>query len=362
MVIAHVIDSLEVGGAETVVAALCRVHAAAGHRVEVHCLAAAGRLASELEREGIPVFAHDSASGPGSAWDLFRSFRRSRPDVVHCHNKTATIRAAAAARLTGARAIISTRHGLAPLPFRLRKELKFWITAALLCDRVVAVCDSARRNMTIGARAVAHKVVTIRNGAYPPRGAADRTIVRPGFTLISVGRLVHAKNFETLIRAVAWARAAVPDLGLWIVGGGDEGPALRRLCTELGLASAVRFCGERRDVGDWLRAADVFVLSSISEGLPISALEAMAAGLPAIVTDVGGLPELVALSGAGTIVPVGDVGGLARAIVEYANRRHELASLGERASRCYRAYFTPDRMAEEYLTLYRACLRRGAVA
>jgi glycosyltransferase involved in cell wall biosynthesis len=362
VVIAHVIDSLEVGGAETVVMALCRLHAAAGHRVEVHCLTVAGRLAVELEREGVPVYVHASGSASRSAWELFRAFRRSRPDVVHCHNKTATVRAAAAARLTGARAIVSTRHGMAPLPFRLRNELKFWITAAFLCDRVVAVCDAARRNMTIGARPVAHKVVTIRNGAYPPRVGMHPTIAKPGFALVTVGRLVRAKDFDTLLRAVAVARTTVPDLGLWIVGGGEEGPALQQLCANLDLASAVRFCGERRDVGNWLHAADVFVLSSISEGLPIAMLEAMAAGLPAIVTEVGALPELVALSAAGETVPVRNVDRLARAIVEFANRRHELAALGERASGCYRAHFTPDRMAGEYLTLYRACLRKGAVA
>jgi glycosyltransferase involved in cell wall biosynthesis len=362
MLIAHVIDSLEVGGAETVVAALCRSHAAAGHRVEVHCLMTAGPLAAELEQEGVPVYVHATSGSPRRlAWKLFRAFRRSRPDVVHCHNKTATISAAAAARLTGARAIVSTRHGMAS-PFRLRYELKFWITVAVLCDRVVAVCDTARRNMTTGARPVAHKVVTIRNGAYPPRVGGEQTVATRGFTLVSVGRLVRAKNFDMLIRAVAVARVAVPDLDLWIVGGGAEGPVLRELCAELNLASVVRFWGERRDVGSWLRAADVFVLSSTSEGLPISVLEAMAAGLPAIVTDVGGLPELVALSGAGTTVPVHDVDSLARAIVDYANRRHELAALGERASDCYRAYFTPDRMAGEYLALYRACLHGGAGA
>jgi glycosyltransferase involved in cell wall biosynthesis len=362
MLIAHVIDSLEVGGAEAVVTALCRAHAAAGYRVEVHCLTTGGPLAAELEQEGVSVYVHASDSARRSAWKLFRAFRRSRPDIVHCHNKTATIRAAAAARFTGARAIVSTRHGMGPVPFRLRTELTFWITAAVLCDRVVAVCDAARRNLATGARPVAHKVVTIRNGAHPPRVGGEEIAARPGFTLVSVGRLARAKNFETLLRAVAVARATVPDLRLWIVGGGDEGPALRQLSEELDLGSAVRFCGERRDVGSWLRAADVFVLSSTSEGLPISMLEAMAAGLPAIVTEVGALPELVALSGAGKTVPVRNVDCLARAIVDFAHRRHELAALGERASSCYRAHFTPDRMAGDYLTLYRACLREDPAA
>ena len=360
MVIAHVIDSLEIGGAETVVAALCQAHGAAGHRVEVHCLTTAGRLTEELQQAGVPVYVHASATTLRTIWRLFRAFQRSRPDVVHCHNKTATIRAAAVARLTGARAI-STRHGLAPLPFRLRKELKFWITAAVLCDRVVAVCDTARHNLATGARPVAHKIVTIRNGARPQR-VGDEAVARRGFTLVSVGRLVPAKNFATLIRAVAAARGVIPDLSLWIVGNGDERRALQRLCAELDVASIVRFCGERRDVGRWLRAADVFVLSSISEGLPIALLEAMAAGLPAIVTDVGGLPELVALSGAGQTVPAGNVQRLTDAIVEYSRRRHELAALGQLASDCYRAHFTPDRMAGEYLALYGACLRGGSAA
>jgi glycosyltransferase involved in cell wall biosynthesis len=359
MVIAHVIDSLEVGGAEMVVTALCRLHGAAGHRAEVHCLTTAGSFAAVLEQEGVPIHVHGPGSGRRLAWKLFRAFRRSRPDIVHCHNKTATTRAAMAARLAGARALVSTRHGMGPVPFRLRTELKFWITAALLCDRVVAVCEAARRNLTAGARPVAYKVVTIPNGAYPPHRRGQEMAAPHGFTLVSVGRLVRAKDFATLIRAVAVARAAVPDLGLWIVGRGEEGPALRKLCAELHLESVVRFCGERRDVGDWLQAADVFVLSSTSEGLPISMLEAMAAGLPAIVTDVGALPELVALSDAGTTVPVRNVARLARAIVEFAQRRHELAALGERASRCYRAHFTPDRMARDYLALYRACLREG---
>jgi glycosyltransferase involved in cell wall biosynthesis len=362
MVIAHVIDSLEVGGAETVVAALCRAHGDGGHRVEVHCLTTAGRLAEELQQTGVPVYVHAAETASRTMWSLFRAFQRSRPEVVHCHNKTATIRAAAVARLTGARAIISTRHGLVRLPFRFRKELKFWITAGVLCDRVVAVCDTARHNLATGARPLAHKMVTIRNGAYPQRVEDQEAIAKHGFTLVSVGRLVAAKNFATLIRAVAVARAVIPDLSLWIVGSGDEGPALQQLSAELDVTSIVRFCGERRDVGRWLRAADVFVLSSISEGLPISLLEAMAAGLPAIVTDVGGLSELVALSGAGQTVPAGNVRRLADAIVEYSRRRHELAALGQLASDCYHAHFTPDRMAGEYLALYGACLHGGSAA
>jgi glycosyltransferase involved in cell wall biosynthesis len=362
MVIAHIIDSLEVGGAEIVVATLCRAHMALGHRVEVHCLAALGPIAAELEHEGVAVRLHASRRAHQSAWSLFRALRRSRPDVVHCHNKSATVRAAAAARATGARAIISTRHGMGSVPFRLRSELKFWVTAGALCDRVVAVCDAARRNLTAGVPPVAHKIVAIRNGAHPPRVGAHRLPNKSGFTLVSVGRLARVKNFDILLRALAQARRAVPDIGLWLVGDGDQAPALRQLAEELTLGGAVRFCGERRDIGSWLRAADVFVMPSDSEGLPIAMLEAMAAGLPAIVTDVGALPELIGLSGSGSVVPARSVDALAREIVAFANRRHELAALGDLASSCYRRHFTPERMAGDYLSLYDACLRNNRPA
>jgi glycosyltransferase involved in cell wall biosynthesis len=354
MVIAHVIDSLEVGGAEAVVAALCRIQVDAGHAVEVHCLMNGGPIADNLEARGIRVFVHGPAHTLAVVRRLFRAFRRSRPDIVHCHNKAATVRAAAVARATGVGVVITTRHGMAAPPYRLRKELKFWTTAALFCDRVVAVCDKARTNMIAGAGVFARNVVTIRNGAYPP-SSGDTAVPKRGFTLVSVGRLARAKDFGTLLRAFAIARRRVPDLALWILGDGDEASALKQLSNELEIAAAVRFWGEHSDVGTWLRAADLFVLSSISEGLPISALEAMATGLPTILTDVGGMPELVALSGSGKIVPVADPAALADAFVEFANRRDELETLRERSSRCYQEYFTPERMTNEYLALYRAC-------
>ena len=359
MVIAHVIDSLEIGGAEAVVAALCRLQRDAGHSVDVHCLVTGGPLAAGLATHGVRVVVHGPANGLTLLRRLVAAFRQSPPDVVHCHNKTATRRGALAARLAGVPTVISTRHGMAAPPYRLRKELKFWLTATLLCDRVVAVCEAARRNMRAGAGRFARDVVTIRNGAYPPLSIDAPPISATGFTIVSVGRLAVAKNYPMLLRAFASARRRMPDLGLWILGDGPEGPGLKRLATELDIAGAVTFWGEQREIGPWLRAADVFALSSTSEGLPISALEAMAVGLPTVLTDVGGMTELVTLSGAGTIVPPSDAEAMADAFVQLAARRDTLEELRQRAARCYRQYFTPERMTNEYLALYQAC-RAGA--
>jgi len=355
MVIAHVIDSMDVGGAEAVVAALSRLQRQSGHHVSVHCLHSIGAIGERLAAEGIPVRVHGPAGSMALIWRLYQAFAVLRPDVVHCHNKSATVHAAPAARLAGGR-LVSTRHGMAAPPYRVRKELKFWIVAATLCDRVVAVCETARRNMLAGARRAARNVVTIRNGAYPAAATGAGRTTGDRFVLVTVGRLVPAKSYGTLLEAVARARARVPDIALRIVGEGPERAALERLTATLALQDVVEFCGERADVGTVLNGADVFVLSSLSEGLPISILEAMAAGLPTIATAIGGMPEVVDLSGAGVVVPPGRPDALAHAIVDLATRRSELGELGRRARAYYREHFTPERMADQYLALYQTCL------
>jgi glycosyltransferase involved in cell wall biosynthesis len=357
MRIAHVIDSMEVGGAEAVVAALCRLQAAAGHQVSVHCLFRGGALAEKLDTDGFSVFVHGPAAAGTLIWRLYREFQRIGPNVVHCHNKAATVHAAPPARMAGVRAVFSTRHGMAAPPYRLRKDFKYWVCAALFCSRVVAVCETARRNMYQNAGALARRVITIRNGAYPARSSGARVVTRgDGFNIVTVGRLTSAKDYQGLLRSVAVALPHVPDLQLWIVGDGHEASSLKALVAELGIVQSVQFFGEQSAVGDWLTRADVFVLSSVSEGLPISILEAMAAGLPTIVTDVGGMPEVLGLSGAGKVVPAGKVDLLAQAIAEFASRRRDLGELGQKARSCYLQHFRAERMAEDYLNLYRSFL------
>jgi len=344
-----------------VVACLCRLHRKAGHTVAVHCLFHDGPLAGELEREGFCVHVH----GPLSAWrlahSLYRQFRSKVPDVVHCHNRLATTVAAPPARLARAGAVISTRHGIGgPGYFRLR-EIKFWL-AARWCDRVVAVCPQAHRNMENRFLSMPNRIDTVLNGSLPaPMGPAnDEPIQKEGFTLIHVARLARAKDQPTLLKAVALAASRLANLYLWIVGDGPERPALEALAKDLAIEHRIRFLGQREDVGRWLAAADVFVLSSATEGAPVSLLEAMAAGLPFIVTDVGGMPDIARLSTVGTVVPRGRPEALAEAILELFEAREALSAMRVRARRCYDRFFTAERMANDYLRLYQECLRLDA--
>jgi glycosyltransferase involved in cell wall biosynthesis len=160
------------------------------------------------------------------------------------------------------------------------------------------------------------------------------------------------KDPATLVRAVALASREIRDLHLWIVGDGVLATEVRKLISQLNIVDRVSLLGQRDDVGTYLAAADVFVLSSLSEGVPVSLLEAMAANLPFIVSDVGGMPEIAYISGAGIVVEAQNPEALAKALVECANRYDELPKSGEAARRCYDQHFGPERWAEAYLDLY----------
>ena len=143
MNIVHIADSMEVGGAETLIAELSRLQRAHGHNPSIHCLYASGAVGKALEVEGFEVTVHCPPTFTGLARSLYRAFRRSSPDVVHCHNATTAIIGAMPARMAGVKSVVVTRHGLVAAPYLLRRELKFAV-ASRLCDWVIAVCEEAR--------------------------------------------------------------------------------------------------------------------------------------------------------------------------------------------------------------------------
>jgi glycosyltransferase involved in cell wall biosynthesis len=352
--IAHVADSMEMGGAEKLTATLCRLQRDRGHTASVHCLYGVGVLGEELRAEGFEVILHHPSAFFPLIRGLYRSFRRSRPDVVHCHNATAAIIAAFPARLAGVKTVIVTRHGLVKPPYQIRRELKFAL-ASRWCDWIVGVCEGTRTNLLAAPFAARARIIHIYNGASP---ADIRAVPRPkkGFTLLYVGRLAPLKDHATLLQAVALTRCHHPDVQLWIVGDGPLQLRLRKLTDELGLNDSVTFFGEQGDVSPFLLAADLFVSSSVTEGLPVSLLEAMSVGLPAVVTDVGGMGEIARLSGGVTIVPSSDPQGMAAALSDAIARRQELPKMGQLASYCYDQYFRPERMLDDYMNLYNRCV------
>jgi glycosyltransferase involved in cell wall biosynthesis len=295
--------------------------------------------------------------------ELVRVLRRERPDIVHANSSKAGVLGRLAARLAGVPIRIFTVHGWAfSAHSGLSARLYRWADRAVRPLTTVTICVSERERAA-GIEAGTcdpERTVVIPNAvdvSAAPRARPEHEKAR----IVAVGRLKAPKDFLTLVRALRvlphGAFEAV------IVGEGSDRRLLEREIRALGIEESVRLVGERSDVLRLLAGGDVFVLSSSSEGLPMSVLEAMAAGLPVVASRVGGVPELLDDGEEGLLVRPGEVGELAAAlahlIAEPATRRR----LGDAARARAEAYFDLEPFRQAHLELYsRELARRGLPA
>jgi glycosyltransferase involved in cell wall biosynthesis len=354
MKIAHVVDSMEVGGAETLVRQMCRLQRKQGDDPRVYAIGNLGALGHLMQQEGFLVRSNVGVHLPDSALEFYRLFRQWRPDVVHLHNPTPTVYAALPARAAGIRSIVSTRHSLVAPPHRVIPEFKYAL-AARCCNWIVGICDATVDNLKSLHTLPESKIVRVYNGAESLRRMPKADCpAKNGFTLLYVGRLAQVKNHVLLLHAFRQALAMVPDLQLWMVGDGSERARLKTLTRELNISSQVIFWGEQLDVSPFFSSADVFIMSSRSEGLPMSLLQALSLGVPAIVTNVGGMAEVVRAAGAGYIVSLEDFGPMAAAIVQMATNGVLRERFSAAAATSFRNSFMLETMVSSYAEYYRA--------
>lgn len=257
-------------------------------------------------------------------WSVTRLARAYRPAIVHTHLAKAGFIGRIAARLSGARVVVHTYHGTVFQGYFGRREASLYLRIerllARLTTRLVAVTDSQRDDLVRLRIAPASKIVVVPLGLElaPLRAPVDTAACRAAFGIGSadavvgtVARLVAIKDLGTFLRGVALLAERRPDLVALIVGDGEERASLQRLARELGIAARCRFAGWRSDLRQVYGAVDVVALTSLNEGSPVSLIEAMAAGLPVVATDVGGVSDVVADGRTGFLVPPRDEAALA---------------------------------------------------
>lgn len=352
MKIAHVVNSLEVGGAEVLVDQMARLQRSQGHEIYLFALDRLGDLGSRLLADGFKVTCGMSRNIVDGNKNFYRFFRKEHFDVVHMHNTNPTACAAPAAWLAGIPRRISTRHSLVAKPRDAGEEFKYRL-AARFCHQIVGICEATVLNLKDARTAPKAKLSCIYNGIRSLTRAPRNLLPESrGVTFLFVGRLAPVKNLSFMLKAFAQVMAGAADVRLWIVGDGEERSALEGLATHLGIADRVHFWGQQLDVAPFFSAADAFVMSSHSEGLPISLLQAFSMALPSIVTEVGGMAEAVLHARAGIVVPPSNPAAMAKAITQMAISKHLRESFGSQAQSAFSRYFTLDAMNEKYMALY----------
>jgi glycosyltransferase involved in cell wall biosynthesis len=319
-------------------------------------------LADELEAQGVPVRACGKRGGLdlGAAARLRRYLRAHDADVVHTHNAMAHYYAVAASLGLDVRRI-NTRHGMAGLSTSTRREGLFRLTLPFT-DAVVTVCETARRELQRVGLPDA-KLVAIPNGIaierFRPADAARREQLVAALGLpsqvrliVTVGRLTGAKNHESLVRAFAALRVTIPDIALLIIGDGALREPLAKLAAADAAGGRVLLLGDRSDVCELLAGCDVFAMSSLTEGYSVALLEACAAGLPIVATDVGGNAEIVHDGVNGRVVPSADDGALAAALAEVLGSRARADIMGKAGRDWVERQGSLQQMARRYEALY----------
>lgn len=365
--VTHVVNSLDPGGTERLVIGMCRA-LAADFDVEVVCLDRPGDWAGELRDAGVPVHALWRQPGldtaiPGA---LASHLRRHGTRIVHAHQCTAWFYAALSRAWHAQPRLLLEEHGrFHPEVERPLRRVVNRLLLRRLTHRFVAVSADIRDRLVRYEGLPRDAIEVVPNGvpAAPPfdadRRAASRAALglpEDAFIVGTVGRFDPIKNLGLLVDGLARAAPGVDRLRALLVGDGPGMDTLRRRVEDAGLRDRVCFTGYRSDARELTRCMDLFVLSSHSEGLSVALLDAQAAGVPAVVTAVGGNPDVVADGVTGWVIPPGDVDALSRAIASAATDPQRCREFGAAAIQRHAERFDWEAMLRRYRVIYRDML------
>ena len=298
-----------------------------------------------------------------AAWQLARILRQQRVEILHLHLFHSSLLASPIGWACRVPVIIETPH----VAERWRKG---WMKGTFWLDRLIgrcvthyiAVSQSNARYLVQTKGVPRDKITTIRNGCDLTHFAPDRRmptrlrktmgIKDEDLVLIVPARLEPQKGHAVLLKALPSVLHEFPQLKVIFVGDGKLRGDLEQQTETLGLTSCVKFAGFQSNMADWYVLADLMVLPSFFEGLPLVAIESLASGCPVVATDVDGTPEVVIHRATGLIVPPGDPGPLAEAIRLMFRYPEMRRSLGQRGRALVKAEFNQAKQIAETAALY----------
>jgi glycosyltransferase involved in cell wall biosynthesis len=372
MKILHVIDSGGLYGAEIMLLNLVQEQLLAGLSPMILSLGSWKEQAKPFEIEArkrlLPLTIMRFNNGPNffGGLKVIRLALDQSYQIFHSHGYKGNILLGLFPLSVRKLPIVSTLHGWTSTKWLSRMRIYELLDSfsLRLIDRVVLVNSAMLQHPRLSSNR--KKIAVVENGIpdsfdLPPQ-SSDEDIVSfcsGGQTFCAIGRLSKEKGFDVLLRAVKCAVGENPDIRLLLIGEGREREALATLTADLGMSRNVMLAGYRDSAFQYLRFCKGLVISSFTEGLPIVLLEAIREGAHVIATSVGGIPDVLARTGGGVLVPVGDIAALAHEILDSCDER--LASSEEigRIIEHFKEHYTSSVMERRYNEIYTSILQGG---
>ena len=360
--IVHVTFDMRIGGAEQVIYNLIENTKRSKYDVSILCLeSCVGPFGKQLLEKGYTVTTLNRK--PGFDVSLINRIcqfvHKNHVNVLHCHQYTPYVYGVLGALFTQCE-VIFTEHGRFYPDQRKLKRILVNPLFNLFTNHVTAISSATRYALVAFENFPGNKIKVIYNGIDDSRYLIpkDENLEKSLGTneehpiLGTVARLDSIKNQTMMIRALKIIHQRYPKTFLIIVGDGPERETLESIVKELQLTSRVIFAGFREDAHLFYKIMDIFLLTSFSEGTAITLLEAMAAGLPCIATNVGGNPEIVVDKETGFLVTNDDAHDLAEKICILLDNEDAMTKMGKAARRRFEQNYTIDKMVEAYERLY----------
>lgn len=367
--IAHVTFDMRIGGAEQVICSLVENLNQSGYQVSILCIENhIGPFGENLMAKGFSVTSLERQ--PGFDFSLVQKIRKhiikQNIDILHCHQYTPYVYGVLGALFTKCK-VIFTEHGRFYPDLRKFKRIMINPVLSFFTSRITAISKATAKALVHFENFNEKKIDVIYNGMNSDRffktdqtpGALIEGIQKGAFVLGTVARLDSIKNQKIMIQALKQVREKYDKVILLMVGDGPERENLEQLARDLGLESHVIFTGFRQDTPLFYNIMDAFLLISFSEGTAMTLLEAMACGLPCIVSDVGGNPEIVVHNQTGLVIPSDDIHSLTKAITRLIESKDLREMYGTAGKNRFNSEFSIKNMIEKFEKLYEDVLTRG---
>lgn len=366
MRIMHIIDSGGLYGAEIMLLTLTAEQMKLGQRAVIASIGSKGQNEKPFEREavrrGIEVLRFRMRNGPNflGAYEIMCAANELEVDILHSHGYKGNILFGLMPRLFRKYPMVSTLHGWTNTePFSKLRIYETMDAISLHCIDAIVVVNRAMLNHPRIRKLKRERINVIMNGipelkiekaAEPDQQILD--FCRQKWTVINIGRLTKEKGHIYLINAFARLLEQGVDAQLLIIGEGPERATLQDRIHKSDLGSRVYLPGYREDAWQYLPLCNVFVLSSLTEGLPITLLEAMQMKIPVIATAVGGIPGLIEDSQSGILINPAEAASIYWSMLKIYQNRQMGISLAERAWSIASKDFTSTKMAFAYNAVY----------